>query len=139
MPLTVIRGLSAARRFDPDPSQVRHAREWAHRALPGWGLIEHADLVELLVSELVTNAIVHGSGPVDVCLSYGGELRIEVRDQGAGMPAQRQAAADDPGGRGLSLVDAISSSWGVTDTCGGEPGKTVYAVVAVVREQAGSS
>src|SRR5450432_4056590 len=129
----------AARRFDPDPSQVRHAREWARKALPGWGLTEHTDLVDLLVSELVTNAIMHGSGPVDVCLSYGGDLRIEVRDQGAGLPAQRQAGPDDPCGRGLSLVDAISSSWGVTDTCSGEPGKTVYAVVALQREQAGSS
>jgi hypothetical protein len=50
MPLTVIRGLSAGRRFDPDPSQVRHAREWARKALLGWGLMKHIDLVELLVS-----------------------------------------------------------------------------------------
>jgi hypothetical protein len=82
---------------------------------------------------------VHGAGPVDVCLSYGGDLRIEVRDQGTGLPAQRQASADDPCGRGLGLVDAISSSWGVTDICGDQPGKTVYAVLTLPREQPGSS
>ena len=49
-------------RLDADPLQVSSAREQARKALPGWGLGEHTDVAELVVSELVTNAIVHGAG-----------------------------------------------------------------------------
>ena len=140
MPLTATRELSAARTFAPEPLQVRHAREWACKTLAGWGVTDQADQVELLVSEVVTNGIMHGSGPVDVCLSCGsGEMRTEVHDQGAGRPAQQDAAADDLGGRGLRLVEAISSSWGAMDDGSGQPGKTVYALILLPGEQGGAS
>jgi hypothetical protein len=140
MPLTATRELSASCWLGPEPSQVRNARDWAFKALAGWGLTEHADLVELLVSELVTNAIVHGDGPVDLCLSCAsGDLWIEVRDEGIGLPVLCQATAEDMSGRGLALVDALTIScggtWGVTRSSG-QPGKNVYAVVPLPRATA---
>jgi anti-sigma regulatory factor (Ser/Thr protein kinase) len=142
MSSTVTCELSASCRFDPEPSQVRNARDWAFKALVGWGLAEHAELVELLVSELVTNAIVHGDGPVDLCLSCAsGDLWIEVRDEGIGLPVLCWATAEDMSGRGLALVDALTIScggtWGVTHSSSGQPGKNVYAVVPLPRANQG--
>ncbi len=62
-----------------EPVQVRQAREQARQALCGWGLGEHAEIAELIVSELAANAIQHGDGPVQVRVSYArGDLRVEV-------------------------------------------------------------
>src|SRR5215468_8672401 len=82
-------------RLSRDPAQVRHARGQAREALSRWGLGEHADLAELIVSELATNAIRHGHGAVRVCVSYARRhLRVEVHDDAAGRPARQQAALD---------------------------------------------
>ncbi len=60
----------------PEPIQVSRVRERTRQVLPAWGLAEHAELAELIVSELVTNAIAHGSGLIEVRLAYeGGSLR----------------------------------------------------------------
>jgi serine/threonine-protein kinase RsbW len=90
-----------------------------------------AEAAVLIVSELVTNAIVHsGSEIVRCALRLGsGLLRIEVTDQGVSgaEPAARVPAADDVSGRGLLLVSAVSQAWGV---CGAFPGgRTVWATV----------
>lgn len=70
-----------------DPSQVRHVREQVGNVLPTWGL-DHGGLVELVLSELMTNAIRHGEGVIDIHLSCaGGDLWIEVHDYGAGRYA----------------------------------------------------
>ena len=144
MPLTATAEMAVSCWIDPEPRRVSQVREWARKALPGWGLTEHADIVELIVSELVTNAIVHGAGPVEICLSRGrGHLQAEVRDHGAGQPALRQPAAEDMTGRGLALVDALTSScggsWGVTASTSGQPGKTVYAIIPLAPEPAGGA
>ncbi len=144
MPLTATPGLSASCRIDPEPLRVRHVREWARKTLPGWGLTEHADLVELIVSELVTNAILHGSGPVEICLTCAsGDLQIDVRDHGTSMPALHHPTADDMTGRGLALVDALTTAcggtWGVTASGSGRPGKNVYAIVPLPSPQATAS
>jgi anti-sigma regulatory factor (Ser/Thr protein kinase) len=129
-------------RLNPDPALVGLAREQARKALPGWGLGEHADLAELVVSEMVSNAIVHGDGQIDVRLSYScGDLRAEVHDAGSGRPARRLTTPDDERGRGLELIDGLialhGGERGVTEDRHG-PGKTVYVVLALDSGQAGA-
>ena len=93
-----------------------------------------AEAAVLIVSELVTNAIVHsGSEAVSCVLRLGsGLLRIEVTDQGVGVaePAVRKPADDDVSGRGLLLVSAVSEAWGVSPALPG--GRTVWATVRAV-------
>jgi anti-sigma regulatory factor (Ser/Thr protein kinase) len=119
--------------LDREPAEVGRVREWARGALPGWGLSEQADLVELIVSELVTNALQHGHGKIGISLSYThGDLWIEVTDQGPGRPRLRHPSLDDTSGRGLALIEALTTLNGgalgfIEHTSG--PGKTVYAVV----------
>src|SRR6266571_8680105 len=96
MPLAVTGELSVACRLGRGPVHVGRAREQARKALSGCALREHTDLAELIVSELVTNALCHGDGAVEMRVSYaGGELRVEVHDGGACRPARRHAAADE--------------------------------------------
>jgi anti-sigma regulatory factor (Ser/Thr protein kinase) len=85
--------------------------------LEAWGLEAELATVELAVSELVTNAIVHGRGLIDVSLTrVDGRLRLDVSDEGAhdatGLPAAR-GDRDDLGGWGLQLVDRLAVDWGV--------------------------
>ena len=84
----------------------------------------HADdrwRVEMIVTELVTNAVKHGpGGPVELAIEAGGQgMRGEVADPGRGIRRREllQRAASDEGGRGLFLVDALSDSWGLSDDC----------------------
>jgi anti-sigma regulatory factor (Ser/Thr protein kinase) len=75
---------------------------------------DRLDTVLLLTSELVTNAVRHGSGPVTLHLSDGLHgLQVEVDDDGPGQPVLLDDDLMTPGGRGLHLVDALSSRWGV--------------------------
>lgn len=86
-----------------------------------------ADLLEvllLLTSELVTNAVRHGTGPVGVRVACGDEgVRVEVEDQSPTWPVVQAVDRDALGGRGLVLVDGLCTSWGVLD---GGAGKTVW-------------
>ena len=75
-----------------EPVHVRHAREQARRALFEWGLGEHA---ELIVSELVTNALRDGEGKIQVRMSHvGGDLRVAFHDSGAGRPVKHQPTVE---------------------------------------------
>jgi len=75
---------------------------------------ESLEVVLLLTSELVTNAIRHGAGPVGVHLAWGdGGVRVEVEDQSPEWPVARTMDRDALNGRGLILVDGLSSGWGV--------------------------
>ena len=86
------------------------------------------DTVALLVSELATNALVHGDGQVRVrVLPTAGGVRVEVHDGSPVLPAKRDATLLDEGGRGVALVEALSSSWG-SQVDGA--GKTVWFEVA---------
>jgi anti-sigma regulatory factor (Ser/Thr protein kinase) len=129
------RELSAAFRLGRDPAEVGRAREMARKALPGWGIAEHTGLAELIVSELVTNAVRHAEGPIEVRVSYAcGELRTEVHDEGAGRPIRQHATTDDEEGRGLELLDGLiglhGGARGVVDDSDG-PGKTIYVAVSL--------
>jgi anti-sigma regulatory factor (Ser/Thr protein kinase) len=92
-----------------------------------WGF-EVDPLVVLAVSELVTNAIVHGDGPVGLTVGADDDqVRIEVSDDGDGDPAlrARRPHAEDPGGWGLQFVDRAADEWGVRH----EDGRTVVWLV----------
>ncbi|MBA3266685.1 MAG: ATP-binding protein [Acidimicrobiia bacterium] len=72
------------------------------------------DVVGLLVTELVTNAIRHADSHVDVAIRLLPEtLRVEVRDTAEGRPAVVDAGPDAERGRGLAMVDALAEAWGV--------------------------
>src|SRR6266852_2716862 len=89
----------------PEAVQVSRVRRRARLALPTWGLAEHAELAELVISELVTNAIVHGSGLIEIRLAYeSGSLTVFVYDQGDGQPVRRHPDGDWEYGRGLELI-----------------------------------
>jgi len=129
-------------RLPDDSAALGHARELVRKTFAAWGLGEQTELAELVVTELATNALRHGTGPIDISLSYSGnDLRTEVHDHGAGRPVRRQTTADDEQGRGLELIDALIDLSGgarglVDDTDG--PGKTVYVVLSLDSAQAGT-
>ncbi|HEU5267202.1 MAG TPA: ATP-binding protein [Jatrophihabitans sp.] len=121
------------REFIAEPLTPSVARVFAKTALPQLlggpppeGL---SDDLELVVSELVTNAVLAGTPTVAVSLSLERtRVVVRVRDEASGWPQQRAATADDPGGRGLLLVAALSATWGVRLA---ETGKVVFAELAV--------
>jgi anti-sigma regulatory factor (Ser/Thr protein kinase) len=121
--------------LDPEPVQVGRARAQVRQTLRGWGLGEHTDLAELIVSELVTNAIVHGTGPIRVTLSVADdELQFGVRDEGGGRPVRRQPGPADERGRGLEVIDSLLALHGrvrgvAADRRG--PGKTVFVRISL--------
>lgn len=111
-------------RLDADVHSARDARSFVERTLASWDLVELADTALLLVSEAVTNAVVHARSASELTLSVGRErLRIEVSDWGGGDLQVRDAADDDVNGRGLALIDALSEVWGTART---EVGKVVW-------------
>ncbi|MFF4490668.1 SpoIIE family protein phosphatase [Streptomyces sp. NPDC001544] len=95
-----------------DPALVSEVRASAIRRLADWGLDEAAFAAELILSELITNAIRHGAGPIRVRLLYDRTLICEVSDASNTAPHLRRAASTDEGGRGLFLVAQLSRSWG---------------------------
>ena len=105
-------GRIAAWELPADPALVGEVRASAMRRLSGWGLDETAFAAELILSELITNAIRHGTGPIRVRLLYGRTLICEVSDASNTAPHLRRAASTDEGGRGLFLVAQLSQSWG---------------------------
>ncbi|MBD0422873.1 ATP-binding protein [Streptomyces sp. TRM S81-3] len=117
--------------FPAEPDAVRAARSLVRGRLHGWGLDSVGDLAALLVSELVTNALRHATGPIGVRLvrsSVDGVLRVEVSDSLPEPPRERVAGPDDEGGRGLQLVASATRRWG---TRPGEAGKTVWFELAM--------
>ncbi|WP_371662301.1 ATP-binding protein [Streptomyces sp. NBC_00280] len=119
--------------YDPRPTAAREARAEIRRRLEEWGLAgredptdrdeDLVDVAELLVSELVTNAVLHAASRFRLTLSAAhGVLRCEVTDTGRSTPQVRQAGAEESG-RGMFLVDALARRWGCHQD---GPGKTVW-------------
>ncbi len=114
----------------PDgPAGLGEARGRAYDLLTRWWVdADTTDSVVLLMSELVTNALVHGRSPLSVRLRRtGSRVIVEVSDCDPRLPRRRHADFDDEGGRGLELVSLIASRWG-TRSVG--DGKVVWAEIA---------
>ncbi|GAA3782472.1 SpoIIE family protein phosphatase [Streptomyces chiangmaiensis] len=107
-----------------DPSQVAITRQYAVEQLADWGLGEIAYVTELVVSELVTNAIRYGGPPIQLRLIRDRSLICEVSDGSSTSPHLRRAHAFDEGGRGLLLVAQLTQRWGSRQT---NEGKTIWA------------
>ncbi|MDX2816521.1 SpoIIE family protein phosphatase [Streptomyces sp. PA03-5A] len=107
-----------------EPAAVRTARNLAARQLSAWGLERLVPPVELIVSELVTNAIRYGKGPSRLRLIQHHVLTCEVSDTSASHPRPRCPRALDDNGRGLFLVSQLSRRWG---TRSATDGKVVWA------------
>ncbi|MEO3806990.1 ATP-binding protein [Nonomuraea sp. B1E8] len=108
---------TAAWTLPPRHASVPRARHAVRAQLLAWGLPHGSEAAELLVSELVTNAVRHARGPIRLRLSLTGDLlRCEVEDTSPDLPRLRPAGHDDESSRGLHLVEAIASGWGSTRT-----------------------
>ncbi|MER5551522.1 SpoIIE family protein phosphatase [Streptomyces sp. NPDC002793] len=115
----------------PLPRELRsvgRARELAREQLTAWGLDGLVDTTELLVSELVTNALRYGEGEIRLRLLRDRTLVCEVWDAGLVQPRRRRARDTDEGGRGLQLVGLLSAAWGSRRT---PRGKTVWFELAL--------
>jgi two-component sensor histidine kinase len=125
-----------------DPVHARDARRRVTVLLTALGLGEQASLGELVVSELVSNAVRHGEMPIWMRLSFsGGDPRVDVHDGGAGRPVRRYTGECDESGRGLELLDGLIELYGgergvISDPAG--PGKTVYVVLSLETTPAGA-
>ncbi|WP_345630272.1 SpoIIE family protein phosphatase [Streptomyces thinghirensis] len=100
--------------LEPEDAAPGRARRLARRALARWGMEDLTDSVELLVSEVVTNAVRYATKPVTLRLLRTDVLRCEVGDDVPQLPRLRQARATDEGGRGLYLVNRLARRWGAT-------------------------
>lgn len=115
---------TAAWPVDADPAAVALVRERATERLRAWGLEDLVFTTELVLSELVTNAIRYAGGPVEVRLIRAECLTCEVSDPSATQPRMRRARLTDEGGRGLYLVAQLTNRWGSRYT---RQGKTIWA------------
>ncbi|SDN67324.1 ATP-binding SpoIIE family protein phosphatase [Streptomyces wuyuanensis] len=107
-----------------DPAAVSKAREWTTRQLTTWGLEDLLFTTELIVSELVTNAIRYGRAPAELRLIRHNVLVCEVTDSSSTQPRLRRAHTTDEGGRGLFLVAQIAERWGCRH---GQDRKTIWS------------
>lgn len=110
----------------PIPGAPRAAREWVAAKLAGWPApgVENASLV---VSELVTNAVLHARTPIVLrCVPAVSRARLEVRDELGDAPMLKAHTSDSPTGRGLRLVASLSEEWGVSTAA---DAKVVWCVV----------
>ncbi|MFJ3583069.1 PAS domain-containing protein [Streptomyces sp. NPDC090127] len=116
----------AEKDIEQELSSAAEARHWAVDRLEEWGLAETAFAVELIVSELVTNAIRYGTPPIRLRLIRNpadSTVTCEISDSGGAAPQLRRARAADEGGRGLFISGELSDRWGVRWS---DRGKTVW-------------
>lgn len=119
--------------LEAEPASAGEVRRFVAATLGSWGRSELSDRAALVVGELVTNAILHGLGPIDVALRLEAgpptaRLSIEVHDRQPRLPVPTARSPDAAlaFGRGLHLVEAISVAWGARPTT---DGKVVWATV----------
>jgi PAS domain S-box-containing protein len=111
-----------------DPASVAGTRKLAAGRLAEWGLDDAAYITELVVSELVTNAIRHAEPPIRLRMIHDRTLICEVSDASSTAPHLRRARTYDEGGRGLMLVAQLTQAWGTRHTA---LGKTIWAEQAL--------
>jgi hypothetical protein len=105
---------------------VGRARRTTGKVLHDWGLTELVDVAEVLLTELLTNVLVHvgpGAWHALTLLHDGDVLRVEVRDPSPRMPVPRLGDWDEESGRGLRMIECMSHAWGVDRL---PPGKVVW-------------
>jgi anti-sigma regulatory factor (Ser/Thr protein kinase) len=120
--------LMATTTLEARPQSARAARHFVEGLLREWHREHVADLVTLLTSEIVTNAVMHARSVLDLkvdCLHDC--VRVCVHDRGEGVPVRRHVSIEAASGRGLALVDTLASRWGVDPE---PPGKTVWFEVS---------
>ncbi|WP_314175206.1 ATP-binding SpoIIE family protein phosphatase [Streptomyces winkii] len=115
---------TASWEFPADRAVVARARDATIHQLAAWGLDEAAFTTELIVSELITNAIRYAGGPIGLRLIHDATLVCEVTDPSNTQPRLRRARTTDESGRGLFLVAQLATRWGSRY---GESGKTIWA------------
>ncbi|MFF9808152.1 sodium/proline symporter PutP [Streptomyces coeruleorubidus] len=117
-----------------EPAAVAHARGLAGRQLERWGMPDLTFTTELIVSELVTNAIRHATGPVRLRLIRDRSLMCEVSDASSTSPRLRHARTTDEGGRGLLIVAQLAQRWGTRYTT---TGKIIWTEQVIPADTAG--
>ena len=116
------------RTFPHEPESVPAARRFATSVLRGVSA-DTLEAVELMVSELATNCIRHTDSGFELSITRdGGDIRVEATDGAGGRPEMRSPKPTDPSGRGLKIIDMLSSDWGVDQHRAN--GKTVWFTVA---------
>lgn len=101
-------------RFPPHLRSAGEARRFVADVLTRWDLGALVDSASLLVSELVTNAVIHAHSEVELVVRLGPDLvRVEVLDAAVDGVHRRAASADAQSGRGMALIEALASSWGI--------------------------
>lgn len=111
----------ARKTFDNSEHAPSEARRFIGERLDAWGVTDVNGRIVLAVSELTTNAVVHGSGPIGVAMAVTSDrVRVTVTDNGSGTPAPHRPhpGNGEAGGWGLQLVDTIADDWG-TERRGG--------------------
>lgn len=113
----------------PVPQSARQARRHVTSLLESAGLTDVADTAALLVSEVVTNALLHARSDASLSVSvHAGAVRVEVRDTSV-VPVQRRSRSTEAAtGRGLLLLDALSERWGTENR---HDGKVVWFELAL--------
>jgi anti-sigma regulatory factor (Ser/Thr protein kinase) len=111
-----------------EPAEVARIRARTARRLAAWGLEEIGFVTELVVSELVTNAIRYGEPPLQLRLIYDRTIICEVSDASNTAPHLRRARIFDEGGRGLMLVTQLTQRWGTRHA---REGKTIWCEQAL--------
>ena len=107
------------------------ARLFLRRCFDEYGIDGEGDNAVNVISELVTNAVVHGLGPVEVAIVFCPDcIELHVSDSGRRLPAERLADVDDEAGRGLAIVRDLSREFSIVAT---DHGKMVSAVVPLQR------
>jgi len=107
--------------FAAVPDTITRARHLLVRYLKAWGLTDLVLPLETAIGELLTNAIRHGRGPIELTMAaLSDRIRVEVHDRGGGTPAIRPVHTSGPaiGGWGLRLVDHLTDAWGTHVTTG---------------------
>jgi signal transduction histidine kinase len=114
-------------RLEPHPTAPRAARDLVSRTLLEWRLSQQIPDACLVVSELVTNAMIHAGTDIDLTLAeHRRSVRIAVRDHGHDLPVEQHGRSDEHG-RGLGIVAELSNLWGVLPHA--DAGKVVWAVL----------
>ena len=113
--------------FESDPRMAVVARQFVRDRLDAWEATSHIDSAVLVTSELVTNAVLHARTAVMLRMELAGELiRIEVFDENPRLPVVAPCPPEATSGRGLALISALSSAWGMEHHDGG---KVVWAEI----------